>query len=470
MTSHTVSVDVRQPDGSTQPVERTLWFTHYGPVLNFPGVGWTAETVLTFRDANADNDELIPQFAAMNRAESMDELIEAHRDNQGIPWVNTVAASADGRIWYADTASSPELSGATIAGWKAQVAAGGFAKIALDNGVILLDGSDPANEWDDVPGARDPGLVPFDEMPQTERTDFVFNANDAYWFDNPDGLLSEYSPVHGNFGTPVTPRTRGNANQLSADSGDAGEDGLFSRIEMRDSSVGNRVFTADLLLADVVARCRAELAEQAICDVLAGWDRRMNLDSVGAGVWREFIDQFNDAEVADAGPLWKNAFDPADPLHTPNGLADGPQIAEKLTAAAARLREMGFDIDTPLGEMQFAWRGDAKVPIHGGLGKEGVSNVVIAGGDDTTTSEDEGAHDEPGYPIKYGTSFIYNVEFTADGPVAEAFLTYGESGDPASPFFSDQTELFSRKQWRPILFTEAAIAADPELREYAIEQ
>jgi acyl-homoserine-lactone acylase len=298
----------------------------------------------------------------------------------------------------------------------------------------------------------------------------VFNANDPYWFNNPDALMQEFSPVHGDYGAPVTPRTRGNANQLTADAGDAGDDGLFSREELRDSSVGNRVFTADLLLNDVVARCRDEVAEQAICDVLAGWDRRMDIDSIGAGLWREFLEQFSNAEAADAGPLWKNGFDPNDPLLTPNGLADGPQIAEKLVAAAASLREMGFDIDTPLGELQFAWRGDVKVPIHGGLGKEGVSNVVIAGVDDATTSEDEGAHDEPGYPIKYGTSFIYNVEFTADGPVAEAFLTYGESGDPSSPFFSDQTELFSQKRWRPILFTEDAIAADPDLRTYELSE
>ncbi len=193
----------------------------------------------------------------------------------------------------------------------------------------------------------------------------------------------------------------------------------------------------------------------------------MNLDSVGAGLWREFIDQFSNAEVADAGPLWKNGFDASDPLNTPNGLADGPQIGEKLTAAAAALREMGFEIDTPLGEMQYAIRWGEVVPIHGGRGKEGVSNVV-GGGANTTTTELSAPTDRPGYPVTNGTSFVYNVEFTADGPVAEALLTYGESGDPASPYFSDQTKLFSAKQWRPIKFTDEAIAADPDLRTYQV--
>ncbi len=472
MTSETVTVDVLADDGSTSPVERTIWFSHYGPVLNFPGVGWSDSTVLTFRDANADNDELIPQFAAMNRAQTMDELIQAHADNQGIPWVNTIAASADGRIWYADTSSSPNLSDTAIAQWEATVAEGGFAKVALDNGVILLDGSDPVNEWVDDPAARDPGVVPFDAMPQLERTDFVFNANDPYWIANPDEPLLGFSPVHGLDESPLSTRTRGNAAQLAADTGDAGDDGLFSRVELRDSSVGNRAFTAERLVDEVVARCRAEVAEQAICDVLDGWDRRFDIDSVGAALWRTFLQQYSFADTLDAGPLWKNPFDPADPLGTPNGLSDDPVVTGHLQAAADQLRAAGFDIDTPLGEVQYALRGEVRVPIHGGLGIEGVSNVV-ARGRNTTTSEpgaDLTGVTDVEWPIVNGTSFIYNLEFTADGPVAEAFLTYGQSGDTTSPFFSDQTELFSAKQWRPILFTDAAIVVDPNLREYEISE
>ena len=470
MTPAPVVVDVLEDDGTMGAVERTLWFSHYGPVINFPGLGWSNDLVLTFRDANADNDELIAQFAAINRATTMDELIQAHADHQGIPWVNTVAASADGRIWYADTSASPNLSDEAIDAYEAAVTAGGLAAIAFDNGVILLDGSDPLYEWVDDPEARDPGVVPFGEMPQLERTDFVFNANDPYWFANPDELLSGFSPVHGLDRTPVSPRTRGNANQLSIDDGDAGDDGLFNRIEMRDSAVGNRAFTADMLLDDVVERCRAAIddgLEAAICDVLDDWDGRFDLDSVGAGVWREFIATFSNADLLDAGALWANPFNPDNPLDTPNGLSDDPEIADRLVAAAETLRDDGFDIDTPLGEMQYALRGDVRVPIHGGRGSEGVSNVV-GGGGNGTTSERSSPRDQPGYPVSNGTSFIYNIEFTAGGPVAEAFLTYGESGDSTSDFFSDQTIRFSEKDWRPILFTEPAIAADPELSTYLV--
>jgi len=487
MTSRTVGVDVLAADGTTSTVERTFWFSHYGPIIDFPGLGWTDAQTLTFRDANADNDELISQFLAMNRARSMDDMIDAHATWQGIPWVNTIAASADGRIWYADTSATPKLSDQAIAAWRANLAADPITKVALDNGVILLDGSDPLYEWVVDPDARDPGLVPFDEMPQLERTDFLFNANDPFWFVNPDELLSGYSPAHGLEETPVSNRTRMNARQLSVEGGDAGPDGLFTREELRDSSVSNRVFTAEMLVDEVVAECNAYAAVvrdpngiwQPACDTLAAWDRRVDVDSVGAALWREFIDTFSGAELIDAGPLWDVGFDPADPLGTPNGLSNEAEVPTRIAAAVLRLRAAGFDLDSPLGDLQTTDRNRERIAVHGGTGAEGVTNVVGFGTNDTTTepSVERGQRIEGsrslttlGYPVSNGTSFIYDVEFTTDGPVAEALLTYGESGDPTSPFFADQTAMFAAKEWRPILFTPDAIANDPALRVYEISE
>ena len=73
-----------------------------------------------------------------------------------------------------------------------------------------------------------------------------------------------------------------------------------------------------------------------------------------------------------------------------------------------------------------------------------------------------------GYPVNVGTSFLMAVEFTDDGPRARALLTYSQSGDPGSPHFTDQTRMFSRKEWRPVLFRRADILADPELRTYEV--
>ena len=222
MTSRTVSVDVLAPDGTTSHGRAHVLVQPLRADHRLPGSRLDRRPDAHVPRRQRRQRRVDPAVHGDEPAQSMDDMIDAHATWQGIPWVNTIAASADGRIWYADTSATPNLSDAAIAAWRANVAADPITKVALDNGVILLDGSDPLYEWVDDPDARDPGLVPFDEMPQLERTDFLFNANDPYWFVNPDELLTGYSPAHGLEETPVSNRTRMNARQLSVDGGDAG--------------------------------------------------------------------------------------------------------------------------------------------------------------------------------------------------------------------------------------------------------
>ncbi len=110
MTSKPIAIDVKQPDGTTTTTTRTAWSSHYGPIIAFPGVGWTDTMTITYRDANIDNDAFFDQYLAMDQAKSLDEFIAAHQDHQGVPLFNTIATSKDGRAWYADTSATPDLS------------------------------------------------------------------------------------------------------------------------------------------------------------------------------------------------------------------------------------------------------------------------------------------------------------------------------------------------------------------------
>ena len=47
--------------------------------------------------------------------------------------------------------------------------------------------------------------------------------------------------------------------------------------------------------------------------------------------------------------------------------------------------------------------------------------------------------------------------WTEDGPEAEALLSYSQSGDPNSPHFDDQTQLYAEKAWRAIRYTPVDI-------------
>ena len=60
-----------------------------------------------------------------------------------------------------------------------------------------------------------------------------------------------------------------------------------------------------------------------------------------------------------------------------------------------------------------------------------------------------------------GNSFVAAVEFGT--PLhARAIMSGGESGDPASPHFTDQADMFSRGVFRDVLFEPADVAAHAE--------
>ncbi len=483
------AIQVRQEDGTLKEEVRTLYSSHYGPILNVDPFGWSSSVALTYRDANIENTRLIEQFFGMNKAGSLAEFKQVYKDVSGIPWVNTMAADRAGKAWYIDASATPRLSQAAIDGWLAAVEDGEFLTgILYEQGLVLLDGSSSVNEWTETEGARSPGVVPFAEFPQIDRDDFVFNSNDSHWLANPAAPLTGYSPLHGFERVPQSPRTRMNMRLLTEKNGASGADDKFTVEELQAAIMGNRSFTAELLLDAVVERCEGVTSVMvleevvdiaAACNLLAGWDGRFELDRVGAIVWREFLGSYGFASIKDYGPLLAVAFDPDDPLETPNTLVAAPGVGEEdkvlvsLGRALLRMAEAEIAIDSPLGAVQMAPRGEMRFPVPGGQSRDGVTNIVVYDVLKTTvdppTPQGEVVSDatgltKDGYVVNYGSSFVMALELGADGPRGQAFLTYGESDDPASAHFADQTALFSGGQWRPLVFTEADIAADPLLR------
>lgn len=508
------TIAVLGADGKVSKVERTTWRSHYGPIINLPGFGWTADAAISYRDANIDNDEFLEQYLETMTARSLDDLQKISRKVNGVPLFNTIAASADGRAWYADTAATPNLSPEAIAAYDAALKSDPIAKLAADNGAVLLDGSDPKFEWVDAPGARDPGLVPADRQPQLERTDYVFNANDSFWLANASHLLEgDYSPLHGRQDTARSPRTRENAVVLDDTSaaGASGPDGKFTLDEAADAALRNEGFTARELRAAVVERCRAASGPITVnalpaapaapgppatpavpglpagsvdlapaCAVLASWDGTYDLKSVGAALWREFLARYTPKQFTEAGALWAVPFDPARPVETPGGLAPAPvgapdPVLINLARATQALHQAGYAPDVALGDVQFALRDGKRIPLHGGNGADGVTNIVTFG--TLSTSRDPALIDsapeklvagsslmsvdgERGYPVNYGTSFLFAVHFGHDGPTAKAFLTYGNTADRSSDLYTEVTERFSQKKWRDVAFTEKEIERD----------
>jgi len=497
MSSTDYTIKVKEEDGSASELTKTLWSTHYGPVLNFNDFGWSEEIAVSFRDANRGKYNIIAQWQLMSRAKSLAEFQQVFAELDGVPWVHTMAASDDGEVFYIDGASTPNLSKAAIEGWRQSLEDGELLPVLLfeQAGAVVLDGSSSVNEWVIDPGTRR-ATVPISKVPQLAgRRDFVMNSNDSHWLANPEEPLVGYSPLHGGEEVPLSPRTRMNLVLLTeaGEGGSSGADGRFDVDELKEAILGNRSVMSELLLADVVARCQGAgsvIVDDRIvnigpaCAALAGWDGLYNVGSVGAIVWREFLSAFNAEHIKDSGQLFAHGFDPADPISTPYGLRPPPEdesvdaVLRKLGRAAANLGEAGIPVTTALGDAQYVERGGQRIRIHGGQAADGVANQVFYG-TLSTSLEPRPSRGEvvsevtdltaDGYQVTYGSSFIMAMEFTDDGPRGEALLTYGQSDDPSSKHHTDQMKAFSAKEWRTIAFTEEAIAADAELREYRVK-
>lgn len=476
MTPSTYSVDVRQPDGSTTEVERTLWESHYGPIVTLGPLAWDTSTALTIRDANIDNLEAIEQFLRMNTAPDFDAFQRAHEQVNGIPWVNTIAVSADGRAWYADTSATPNLSDEAITGWEESRESDLVVSLAFDSGAVLLDGSSSVNEWVEVEGARDPGLVPFADQPQIERSDYVFNANNSYWLANPAAPLEGFSPLHG--GERLVPGGRARMNDVTIREG-AGADGLYDVDEVRDALLSSRSITGEQWADAVVERCaasgRSDLAEA--CDVLAAWDRSYRTDSVGAVVWSALLDELVEAGdgVFTDSSLWAVPWDVDDPIATPRGLAPDDAtttaVLDALALAVDGLATAGIPLDAALGDVQVDARIGGSAPVSG-TGWDDSPNIVTCCGTRSSLLapasevdlETYRSYDSDGtMPVLYGASFVMALEFGPDGPTAHAVLTYGQPDDPTDPAFGSQTEIWGSMAMRPVRFT-----AD-DVEEHAVE-
>jgi acyl-homoserine-lactone acylase len=195
--------------------------------------------------------------------------------------------------------------------------------------------------------------------------------------------------------------------------------------------------------------------------VLEKWDLHDNLDSRGALLFRRFASRAltNPVSSALSPPVspFANPFDPADPVNTPNGLnTSSPQVRQALQDAVADLKGAGIPLDAPLRDWQYEKRGEEKIPISGGPGTVGVFNAINVSWDPKL-----------GYPdVPHGSSYVQVVELPPGKcPDVHTILTYSQSTSPESPWFADQTRMFSKKQWVDMPFCPDELAKAPAVSE-----
>ena len=316
------------------------------------------------------------------------------------------------------------------------------------------------------------------ELPQYSGTDYVQNSNNSFWLSNLENPITGVSPLYGPINSEQTLRSR-HGQTLIKDS--AGTDGLFSATEVEEALLANRSLLAELVLNDLIQVCNANRAVPVnlngedieigeACDVLANWDGVMNTDSVGAHLFREFAFSF--------GRDWINPFDPQDPVNTPNGLKDNETTVQELAQAVKNVRDAGLELDEEFGNVQFVEKSNpdgsasgVRLPWPGANNREGGFNVfsVALGNNGTalprhtypTLPNSILSAEASGYHINSGSSWMYVVSFTENGPQARGILTYSQSTNSSSDSFNDQSTVYSQTGgFRPLRYTEEDIAAN----------
>ena len=431
-----LEIDVETPEGI---VTRTVHMTELGPVVSGQGTPWTYEHVYVIRDVNYENYRSGDQYRDINDARNVGELRTALATHQGAAFVNTIAADRDGGALYADMSAIPNVSAEML------------ERCAIDTGnprLITLNGSDPNCDWKVDPAAAYPGLMPPTDQPSLITDTYVSNSNDSYWLSSPDNRLEGFSPIIGDEQTARSLRTRAGLMMVEEviSSGEK-----FTQQNVKDLLFNHRHYGAELLLDEILEVCADQTSLFEACAILASWDRRQDVDSVGAHIFNQF---------------WANArgllehfaipFDLNDPVNTPAGLTIENEdtralIIAALDAGVASLQEAGIALDAPWGEVQFAIRNGKKISIPGGSGRQGLFSVITA-----RFNAENGGYN----PITHGNSYIQTVTWDENGvPDADAILTYSQSPEPDSPYYSDLTEVYSNSGWVDLPFTEEQIQA-----------
>lgn len=482
-----VEVTIQLPDGGER-VE-SLYLSQYGPMLNVKALNdqlpnWGDNNLAyTIRDAASENPRALNQWRSMNKATSVEDLVDRMQDTLGLGFVNTIATDRYGKALYADISTVPHVTKDKLEACSAN--AGPFLGALIAADLPALNGASAACEWGNDADSPQAGIFGRSNLPFLIRDDYVANSNDSYWLSNPQQPLTGFSPLlrrrltpflgpNAVEGVPLLMRSRMGLTQISDRLSNTDQLGgtTFNLDNMQDVVYGNRSYVAELVLDDVLADCTTNPmmpltsggtidATQA-CNILSNWDRRNNLDSKGAHVFREFWRSVDFTETTD--DAFNVKFDINDPVNTPRDLIINDNTRQALGDAISYFNDKNIALDASLADLQYvidAGSNNEKISMHGGLGREGIFNVA----------QGPGLNEDGTYkPITAGPTYMQTVTFDSNGPVVEALLAYSQASDSTRPYHRDQTRRYSAKDWIRLPFSKTevndqAVGGTIQLRE-----
>jgi acyl-homoserine-lactone acylase len=404
----------------------TVYYSHHGPIIRTEGDKWIAIKLLH------EPVMALQQSYLRTKTKNYAEFYQTQQlrtDSSN----NTVYADADGTIAYFHGNFIPQRN----------------TKFDFTKPV---DGSDPATEWLGKSDLKNTIII------VNPKNGWVQNTNS--W---PFQAAGSESPKPDDFpsymwSTGENPRNvhavelLSNIHDVTLDSLIAtGYDSLLTAFDL----LLPRLFAAYDRLPPGDPR-RASLAPPI--DALRRWDHRTSAGSVPTAVavfWGQaLINAKGPDAIADYEPVYDCRLDQL----------DGAVMIDALSDAIARLQRDFGSWQTPWGEINRYQRltGDIVQPVSDAKPSLPVGMAPAMWGALADFGAWEPQHTKRIYGSG-GNSFVAAVEF-GDKVKAKAIMVGGESGDPASPHFTDQTQRYIRGEFRDVLFYSEDVSAHAERR------
>jgi acyl-homoserine-lactone acylase len=410
LTVKTVTVFHRTPDGQMAKRVFTTYATHHGPIVREEGGKWIS-------------------FAMMNKpVEALEQsfLRTKQKDYASYMQVAGLQANSSNDTLFADDKGEIALLLPQF-------------NPKRDNRFDYtkpVDGSDPATDWQ--------GLTPLADNPHVENPHlgWLYNTNDGPW--GGAGPDSPKRDAYPRYVDRLGENARGwHATKLLNEHRGLTLETLVSDVAF-DSYLPAFDRLVPLLAKDFDAAPDATLAGPVA--LLKDWDYRWSDHSTATSLAVFWGEALWDRCAAAARAAGMQVLDYMIAQSTPD------QRRAALGEAVARLQKDFGSWRTPWGEINRFQRNDGAIQQTFDDAKPSLPVPFTSSQWGSLASF--GAKRYPGTRRYYGTSgnsFVAAVEFGARVR-AVAVSAGGESGDPASPHFFDQTVRYARGLLRPVYF------------------
>ena len=407
--------------GSDEPVVHEVRATRHGPILESYLTGRlrpekrSLDASYALRWVGAEHSIRPSALIDVANVESFEAFREAARALE-CPGQNLVYADVDGTIGYQGTGLHPIR--------------------AAGDGTVPVPGWTADHEWQ--------GFVPFEEMPTAvdPGRGYLVTANDRIHADDYPHLIGH--DFHAS-------------------------DRAARITELLEARTDHTVDTCRGIQNDTVSLAartllpRISLTDARARDLFRSWDHDLDANSPAAALWEVFVDELarrtvggDEALVAEYLTDHELFRCRALPMLLDEGALSQEQLDDVLSAAWDRCADL-------MGSDPASWRwGD----IHAArfahpLGRmPGLEPLFVAaelalGGDEQTVNNAGFEGDGP-FNVYVVPSWraVYDL---SDLDASMGILPTGQSGNPASPHWSDQSEAWAAGELRPLPFTRAAV-------------